>query len=317
MRQILIERARARGALKRGGGQPRVTLDEALLRRPTARRIDLLALDEALERLAALDADQARLVELRFFGGLTIEETAEAMGISAATVKRHWTRGARVARPGAGGEAPRRESLALARRQSALSRRCSSVRPPNASERLARDRGGRRGARAREVRALLASHERAGGFLEAPAWAAASGAAAGRSTPPLDRPADRQLPHHRGDRTRRHGRRLRRRGRSGWAGRSRSRRCHPPTRATPRAARGSRARPAPRRRSRIRRSPRSTRSKKSTDELFIVGELVRGRTLRAGAGRRRAAARRGSCRRCSTSPARSTRRTASASSIAT
>jgi RNA polymerase sigma factor (sigma-70 family) len=53
--------------------------------------IDLLALDEALDRLAQLDPDQARLVELRFFGGLTVEETAEAMQISPATVKRHWT----------------------------------------------------------------------------------------------------------------------------------------------------------------------------------------------------------------------------------
>jgi RNA polymerase sigma factor (TIGR02999 family) len=89
MRQILIERARARGAVKRGGGGPRVTLDEALLAGED-RSIDLLALDEALERLAALDQEQARLVELRFFGGLTVEETAEAMGISPATVKRHW-----------------------------------------------------------------------------------------------------------------------------------------------------------------------------------------------------------------------------------
>ena len=67
-----------------------MTLDEGLL--PGAERsIDLLALDEALERLAALDPDQARLVELRFFGGLTVEETADAMDISPATVKRHWT----------------------------------------------------------------------------------------------------------------------------------------------------------------------------------------------------------------------------------
>jgi RNA polymerase sigma-70 factor, ECF subfamily len=90
MRQILIERARARGALKRGGLQPRVTLDEGLVA-GEARSIDLVALDEALDRLAELDPEQARLVELRFFGGLTIEETAEAMAISPATVKRHWT----------------------------------------------------------------------------------------------------------------------------------------------------------------------------------------------------------------------------------
>ena len=90
MRQILIERARARGAAKRGGARPRVTLDEGLVAGED-RSIDLLALDEALERLAQLDPEQARLVELRFFGGLTVEETAEAMNISPATVKRHWT----------------------------------------------------------------------------------------------------------------------------------------------------------------------------------------------------------------------------------
>ena len=89
MRQILIERARARGAQKRGGAQPRVTLDEAIVA-GAERSIDLLALDEALDRLEQLDPDQARLVELRFFGGLTVEETAEAMDISPATVKRHW-----------------------------------------------------------------------------------------------------------------------------------------------------------------------------------------------------------------------------------
>ena len=90
MRQILIERARARHALKRGGAQPRVTLDEGVIGEG-GRSIDLLALDEALERLGRLDPEQARLVELRFFGGLTVEETAEAMDISPATVKRHWT----------------------------------------------------------------------------------------------------------------------------------------------------------------------------------------------------------------------------------
>jgi RNA polymerase sigma-70 factor (ECF subfamily) len=89
MRQILIERARARGALKRGGAQPRVTLDEALVA-GGEQSFDILALDRALEALAKLDPEQARLVELRFFGGLTVEETAEEMNISPATVKRHW-----------------------------------------------------------------------------------------------------------------------------------------------------------------------------------------------------------------------------------
>ncbi len=65
-------------------------LDEALVA-GGERSFDLVALDEALERLAQLDPEQARLVELRFFGGLTIEETAEALDISPATVKRHWT----------------------------------------------------------------------------------------------------------------------------------------------------------------------------------------------------------------------------------
>jgi RNA polymerase sigma factor (TIGR02999 family) len=90
MRQILIERARARGARKRGGAQPRVTLDEGLVA-GEAPSVDLVALNEALERLEAMDPEQARLVELRYFGGLTIEETAEAMNISPASVKRHWT----------------------------------------------------------------------------------------------------------------------------------------------------------------------------------------------------------------------------------
>lgn len=93
MRRLLVERARARGAAKRGGAQVRVTLDDALLSsespgRPAA--IDLVALDRALDRLAALDATQARIVELRYFGGLSVEETADALEISAATVKRHW-----------------------------------------------------------------------------------------------------------------------------------------------------------------------------------------------------------------------------------
>ena len=84
MRQILIEAARARAAQKRGGDVDRVTLDEGLV------SVDVLAVDDALHKLAAFDAEQARLVELRFFGGLTIEESAAALGISPATVKRHW-----------------------------------------------------------------------------------------------------------------------------------------------------------------------------------------------------------------------------------
>ena len=90
MRRLLVERARARRAAKRGGNQILVTYDEALLHAPTQPALDLIALDAALTRLATLDPDQARIVELRFFGGLSVEETAEAMSISPATVKRHW-----------------------------------------------------------------------------------------------------------------------------------------------------------------------------------------------------------------------------------
>ena len=88
MRRILMDHARARGAGKRGGGL-RVTLtsDAAAV---TPRDPDLLDLDTALVELAALDEAQARLVELRFFGGLTLEETAEAMGISLSTANREW-----------------------------------------------------------------------------------------------------------------------------------------------------------------------------------------------------------------------------------
>jgi RNA polymerase sigma-70 factor, ECF subfamily len=89
MRQILVERARARNAAKRGGSQVRITLDEAVAAGGPP-SVDLLALDEALTRLSVMDPDHARIVELRFFAGLSIEESAAAMGISPATVKRGW-----------------------------------------------------------------------------------------------------------------------------------------------------------------------------------------------------------------------------------
>jgi RNA polymerase sigma factor (TIGR02999 family) len=103
MRQILVQRARARHAEKRGGGAEKISLDESLVApaAPDASAgqgheiggtgIDVLALDDALEKLAALDQQQAKIVELRYFGGLTVEEVAEALDISPATVKRHWT----------------------------------------------------------------------------------------------------------------------------------------------------------------------------------------------------------------------------------
>jgi RNA polymerase sigma factor (TIGR02999 family) len=90
MRQILIERARARRAVKRGGSRIRVTLDAGLLA-TEAPAIDLEALDEALTRLEALDPELARVVEVRFFGGLSIDEAAETLDVSPATVKRRWT----------------------------------------------------------------------------------------------------------------------------------------------------------------------------------------------------------------------------------
>ena len=96
MRQVLIDRARARHAQKRGGLMAPVTLnDELPIRREGPGKadatIDLIALDTALTKLEALDTKQARMVELRFFAGLTIEETAEVMQSSPATVKRLWT----------------------------------------------------------------------------------------------------------------------------------------------------------------------------------------------------------------------------------
>jgi RNA polymerase sigma factor (TIGR02999 family) len=89
IRRILIDHARKRRAAKRDHGI-RVTLEDSM-RDAGARDLDLLALDDALEQLAALDARQAKVVELRYFGGLSIEETAEALGTSPATVKRDWT----------------------------------------------------------------------------------------------------------------------------------------------------------------------------------------------------------------------------------
>ena len=90
MRRILIDHARSRGAQRRGGRDQRVTLDVGVASPEPVADMDLLALDEALVRLRDLDADQARIVELRFFGGLSIEETAEALETSPSTVKREF-----------------------------------------------------------------------------------------------------------------------------------------------------------------------------------------------------------------------------------
>jgi len=88
MRRILIDHARGRGAEKRGGEVEKVTLDVAIASPEPSREVDILALDEALDRLKALDGTQAQIVELRFFGGLTIEETADVMETSPSSIKR-------------------------------------------------------------------------------------------------------------------------------------------------------------------------------------------------------------------------------------
>ena len=89
MRRILVDHARAHAAGKRGGAFRKVPLDDANLIGSTA-DVDLLALDEALTRLATIDPQQSRIVELRFFGGLTMDEAAEVMRISPATIGREW-----------------------------------------------------------------------------------------------------------------------------------------------------------------------------------------------------------------------------------
>ena len=90
MRRILVDHARTKKRVKRGGSDVRVSLDEAAVT-VKGQDLDVVGLDEALDRLAKIDEQQSRVVELRFFSGLTVEETAEVMGISAATVKRDWS----------------------------------------------------------------------------------------------------------------------------------------------------------------------------------------------------------------------------------
>lgn len=91
MRRILVDHARRRGAARRGGGGLQVPLEEAMGAPAEGDRVDLVRLDEALTELAELDPRQGRIVELRFFGGLTTEETAGLLGVSPATIKRDWT----------------------------------------------------------------------------------------------------------------------------------------------------------------------------------------------------------------------------------
>ena len=90
MRRILVSYARQHLAAKRGGHRHRLTLDEAM-GAAQQREVDLIALDEAMTNLEAIDPQQSRIIELRFFGGLSVEETAQVIGVSPATVKREWT----------------------------------------------------------------------------------------------------------------------------------------------------------------------------------------------------------------------------------
>jgi RNA polymerase sigma-70 factor, ECF subfamily len=89
MRRVLVDHARARGYRKRGGDRQRVTLDEGLAV-STDPALDVVALDRALDALAAVDARKSRVIELRFFGGLSVEETAEVLHVSPDTIKRDW-----------------------------------------------------------------------------------------------------------------------------------------------------------------------------------------------------------------------------------
>jgi RNA polymerase sigma-70 factor (ECF subfamily) len=89
IRRILVDHARSRGYAKRGGNAVRVPLDDVLLG-ARARGIEVLALDQALEALSKIDVRKGRVVELRYFGGLSVEETAEVLGVSPETVKRDW-----------------------------------------------------------------------------------------------------------------------------------------------------------------------------------------------------------------------------------
>lgn len=88
MRRLLVDHAREKGALKRGGDQERVELSDVAA---PSKTVDLIDLDRALERLEAIDPRQAQVVEARYFGGLSLEETAEALDVSLATVKRDWS----------------------------------------------------------------------------------------------------------------------------------------------------------------------------------------------------------------------------------
>lgn len=91
MRRILVDYARTKQRKKRGGDAVKITLDEKMLAADEEKTIDLIALDEALTRLEENDSKQVKVIELRYFSGMTLEETAEALNISRATVAREWS----------------------------------------------------------------------------------------------------------------------------------------------------------------------------------------------------------------------------------
>ena len=187
MRQILIQRARARRALKRGGAPARVTLDDervapdkiqAGFAPPDQDRhndIDVLALDEALRRLAELDDTLARIVELRYFGGLTVEETAEVVGVSPATVKRQWTLARVWLKRALEGEPARTdldEHRAVTPEQFARLKivfQEALDQPSDVRRAWLREECGGDSALLREAESLLDTFETAGDFLEEPA----------------------------------------------------------------------------------------------------------------------------------------------------
>ncbi len=145
--------------------------DEAA-RPPDAHAVDVLALDAALDKLAALDPQQAKIVELRYFGGLTVEETAEALDISPATVKRHWTIARAWLKKNCAGERPSRRAAKRARRSmarvGALFDRALAAPPADRAGAWCAPRPEPRDVQD-EVLALLASHDDSHGFLEPPA----------------------------------------------------------------------------------------------------------------------------------------------------
>ena len=280
----------ARDAADPDRARPRARRAEARRRRSRAspstrgctaaapeRSFDMVALDAALDRLAALDAGQARIVELRFFGGLSIEETAEADGHLARHGEAPLGARPRLAGARAGGARSDRLGAGSAR---CSTRRSRSMRPGGSA--CSRARRPREPAVAAEVRALLRAHDTSGGFLESPAWAVA---------PELLREPARGRRAHR-PRASARTTSARKSAAAAWAsstprddarlGRTVALKMLPPAFSRdPLARERLRARPAPRRRSRIRRIATVYALEEIDGELFIASELVRGSTLRA------------------------------------